>query len=207
MAEVRVIVANIEKIKCEPEDVLGEILPYYTEKFGQYKRREDAMQELLCGILLRKHLDVWKTEQVGYGKDGKPCLRESQRKYNLSHSGKWVVLAVAETEIGVDIERVRRYHSATTRKLFAEEEQRMLEEAETEEERDTLFTRLWTEWEAVLKLEGTGFAGGWRENGVDKAQYAIGTMELDGYFLSIATRDAAEICVTEEGEFYRFQEM
>ena len=26
MAEVRVIVANIEKIKCEPEDVLGEIL-------------------------------------------------------------------------------------------------------------------------------------------------------------------------------------
>ena len=83
----------------------------------------------------------------------------------------------------------------------------MLEAAETEEERDTLFTRMWTEWEAVLKLEGTGFAGGWRENGVDKAQYAIWTMELDRYFLSIATRNAAEICVTEEGEFYRFQEM
>ena len=156
------------------------------------------MQELLCGILLRKHLDVWKTEQVGYGKDGKPCLTESQRKYNLSHSGKWVVLAVAEMEIGVDIERIRRYHSATARKLFTEEEQRMLEAAETEEERDHLFTRLWTEWEAVLKLEGSGFAGGWRENGVDKARYAIWTKEMDGYFLSVATREATLICLVED---------
>ena len=69
MEQVRVILANIERMKCEPEEVLGKILPYYAEKFGQYKRREDAMQELLCGILLRKYLGVWKTEQVGYGKD------------------------------------------------------------------------------------------------------------------------------------------
>lgn len=198
MEQVRVILANIERMKCEPEEVLGEILPYYAEKFGQYKRREDAMQELLCGILLRKYLGVWKTEQVGYGKDGKPCLTESLRKYNLSHSGVWVALGISDVEIGVDIERIRRYHSATARKLFTEEEQRMLEAAETEEERDHLFTRLWTEWEAVLKLEGTGFAGGWRENGVDKARYAIWTKEMDRYFLSVATRDAAEICLIED---------
>lgn len=198
MEQVRVILANIERMKCEPEEVLGKILPYYAEKFGQYKRREDAMQELVCGILLRKYLGVWKTEQVGYGKDGKPCLTESQRKYNLSHSRVWVALGISDVEIGVDIERIRRYHSATARKLFTEEEQRMLEAAETEEERDHLFTRLWTEWEAVLKLEGTGFAGGWRENGVDKARYAIWTKEMDRYFLSVATRDAAEICLIED---------
>lgn len=198
MEQVRVILANIERMKCEPEEVLGKILPYYAEKFGQYKRREDAMQELLCGILLRKYLGVWKTEQVGYGKDGKPCLTESQRKYNLSHSGVWVALGISDVEIGVDIERGRRYHSATARKLFTEEEQRMLEEAETEEERDHLFTKLWTEWEAVLKLEGTGFAGGWRENGVDKARYAIWTKEMDGYFLSVATREATLICLVED---------
>ena len=203
MEQVRVILANIERMKCEPEEVLGKILPYYAEKFGQYKRREDAMQELLCGILLRKHLGVWKTEQVGYGKDGKPCLMESQRKYNLSHSGVWVALGISDVEIGVDIERVRRYHSATARKLFTEEEQRRLEEAETEEERDHLFTRLWTEWEAVLKLEGTGFAGGWRENGVDKARYAIWTKEMDRYFLSVATRDAAEICLIEDEQCWK----
>lgn len=156
------------------------------------------MQELVCGILLRKYLGVWKTEQVGYGKDGKPCLTESRRKYNLSHSGVWVALGISDVEIGVDIERGRRYHSATARKLFTEEEQRMLEEAETEEERDHLFTRLWTEWEAVLKLEGTGFAGGWRENGVDKARYAIWTKEMDRYFLSVATREETEICLVED---------
>lgn len=198
MEQVRVILANIERMKCEPEEVLGKILPYYAEKFGQYKRREDAMQELLCGILLRKYLGVWKTEQVEYGKDGKPCLTESLRKYNLSHSGVWVALGISDVEIGVDIERDRRYHSATARKLFTEEEQRMLEAAETEEERDHLFTRLWTEWEAVLKLEGTGFAGGWRENGVDKARYAIWTKEMDGYFLSVATREETEICLVED---------
>lgn len=198
MEQVRVILANIERMKCEPEEVLGEILPYYAEKYTRYKREEDARQELVCGILLRKYLGVWKTGQVGYGKDGKPFLLERQWKYNLSHSGVWVALGISDAEIGVDIERIRRYHSATARKLFTEEEQVMLEQVESEEARNALFTRLWTEWEAVLKLEGSGFAGGWRENGVDKARYEIWTKEMDGYFLSVATRDAAEICLVED---------
>lgn len=198
MEQVRVILANIKRMKCEPEEVLGEILPYYAEKYTRYKREEDARQELVCGILLRKYLGVWKTGQVGYGKDGKPFLLERQWKYNLTHSGVWVALGISDAEIGVDIERIRRYHSATARKLFTEEEQVMLEQVESEEARNALFTRLWTEWEAVLKLEGSGFAGGWRENGVDKARYAIWTKEMDGYFLSVATRDAAEICLVED---------
>lgn len=198
MEQVRVILANIERMKCEPEEVLGEILPYYAEKYTRYKREEDARQELVCGILLRKYLGVWKTGQVGYGKDGKPFLLERQWKYNLSHSGVWVALGISDAEIGVDIERIRRYHSATARKLFTEEEQVMLEQVESEEARNALFTRLWTEWEAVLKLEGSGFAGGWRENGVDKARYAIWTKEMDGYFLSVATRDATLICLVED---------
>ncbi len=198
MEQVRVILANIERMKCEPEEVLGEILPYYAEKYTRYKREEDARQELVCGILLRKYLGVWKTGQVGYGKDGKPFLLERQWKYNLSHSGVWVALGISDAEIGVDIERIRRYHSATARKLFTEEEQVMLEQVESEEARNALFTRLWTEWEAVLKLEGSGFAGGWRENGVDKARYAIWTKEMDGYFLSVATREATLICLVED---------
>lgn len=198
MEQVRVILANIEGMKCEPEEVLGEILPYYAEKYTRYKREEDARQELVCGILLRKYLGVWKTGQVGYGKDGKPFLLERQWKYNLSHSGVWVALGISDAEIGVDIERIRRYHSATARKLFTEEEQVMLEQVESEEARNALFTRLWTEWEAVLKLEGSGFAGGWRENGVDKARYAIWTKEMDGYFLSVATRAATLICLVED---------
>lgn len=203
MEQVRVILANIERMKCEPEEVLGEILPYYAEKYTRYKREDDARQELVCGILLRKYLGVWKTGQVGYGKDGKPFLLERQWKYNLSHSGVWVALGISDAEIGVDIERIRRYHSATARKLFTEEEQVMLEQVESEEARNALFTRLWTEWEAVLKLEGSGFAGGWRENGVDKARYAIWTKEMDGYFLSVATRDAAEICLVEDEQCWK----
>ena len=198
MEQVRVILANIERMKYEPEEVLGEILPYYAEKYTRYKREEDARQELVCGILLRKYLGVWKTGQVGYGKDGKPFLLERQWKYNLTHSGVWVALGISDAEIGVDIERIRRYHSATARKLSAAEEQVMLEQVESEEARNALFTRLWTEWEAVLKLEGSGFAGGWRENGVDKARYAIWTKEMDGYFLSVATRDATLICLVED---------
>ena len=198
MEQVRVILANIERMKYEPEEVLGEILPYYAEKYTRYKREEDARQELVCGILLRKYLGVWKTGQVGYGKDGKPFLLERQWKYNLSHSGVWVALGISDAEIGVDIERIRRYHSATARKLFTEEEQVMLEQVESEEARNALFTRLWTEWEAVLKLVGSGFAGGWRENGVDKARYEIWTKEMDGYFLSVATRDATLICLVED---------
>ena len=198
MEQVRVILANIEGMKCEPEEVLGEILPYYAEKYTRYKREEDDRQELVCGILLRKYLGVWKTGQVGYGKDGKPFLLERQWKYNLSHSGVWVALGISDAEIGVDIERIRRYHSATARKLFTEEEQVLLEQVESEEARNALFTRLWTEWEAVLKLEGSGFAGGWRENGVDKARYAIWTKEMDGYFLSVATREATLICLVED---------
>ena len=87
-------------------------------------------------------------------------LVDARKHFNLSHSGKYVVLAIADQEVGIDIERVRPYHEATAKKIFSNEIQNAISEL-CGEEKDRIFTQLWTELEAKLKVKGIGFSKEW----------------------------------------------
>ena len=77
--------------------------------------------------------------------------------FNLSHSGDLVAIAVAESEVGVDVERVRpmAHLDDVARHVFHPNELRWLAR-----QPGTLpaFFRLWTLKEALLKAAGTGFS-------------------------------------------------
>jgi len=77
--------------------------------------------------------------------------------FNLSHSGDCIAIAVSDTEIGIDIERLRPMHHAddVARHVFHPEELRWLAR-----QPDALraFLRLWTLKESLLKAVGTGFS-------------------------------------------------
>lgn len=88
---------------------------------------------------------------------GKPMLKSGKNYFNLSHSGDYAVLASADIDIGVDIEQIKDVHWPTVRKVFTLGQREQLEQA-VEAKRPELFTKCWTECEAVLKLRGTGFA-------------------------------------------------
>lgn len=97
---------------------------------------------------------------MDYGEKGKPYLREYPFYFNLSHSGEYVVCAVSDREIGVDIQKCSGMNTIRiAKRFFSEEECRALEACETEEKRQQSFFRLWVRKEAYGKLLGKGIFG------------------------------------------------
>jgi len=91
--------------------------------------------------------------------NGKPVFSERPEvHFNLSHSGNYVSCAVAQCEVGVDIEGGRRVRPSIENRFFSEEECRWVCEADSEELHSERFFRLWTLKEAYSKLTGEGIS-------------------------------------------------
>lgn len=62
------------------------------------------MELLVQYILFKSVVDL----DIGYNKCGKPFIKHKRGfKYNLSHLGKWVVIAYGINEIGIDREKIQ----------------------------------------------------------------------------------------------------
>ena len=85
---------------------------------------------------------------------------------------------------------MRPYHEATAKKIFSNEIQNAISEL-CGEEKDRIFTQLWTELEAKLKVKGIGFSKEW-ENEKAK-EYFIETRCIDEYYVSLATEEKISI--------------
>lgn len=136
-------------------------------------RREAARQALreILGAYLGEAPDAVR---LTVGEAGKPCLAGGARgkptpaaapsrlSFNLSHSGGLALVAVAAggTEVGVDIERLRRRRDLVrlaARWLPATDAEAVA--AASDEEREAVFYAAWTRFEARAKCTGVGLSG------------------------------------------------
>ena len=65
------------------------------------------------------YLNIEHEEQLIINENGNPFLKAGEPFFNLSHSGNYVVLAIADCEIGVDIEHIMQCHEATVKKVYS----------------------------------------------------------------------------------------
>ena len=127
----------------------------------RFAREEDrfsrAVSHMLVSALLGERLQLRYEELIfrrnGYGK---PYLDQpGAPAFNLSHSGRVVVCAAADTEVGIDVEQIEPLDRATLQTMLgpeaAERTKRM-----TETETIDFFYGRWTLLESWLKAEGTG---------------------------------------------------
>ena len=122
----------------------------------RYRRREDSLRCVAADALLRYALGT-ASYTAQKSPDGKPFIEGKENfHYNLSHAGKWVVIAYGDSEVGVDVEKLRADTDieAIARRFFATEEQRYVFEEETN--RRQRFFEIWTGKESYLKYLGTG---------------------------------------------------
>ena len=89
-------------------------------------------------------------------KSGKPYLIEPPLFFNLSHSSDYVACAIADFEIGLDIQNIRPVSMPLARRFFSKEELRKLQASEHP---DKVFTLLWSLRESYWKATGRGIAG------------------------------------------------
>jgi 4'-phosphopantetheinyl transferase len=85
--------------------------------------------------------------------------------FNLSHSGEWILMAIAKNELGVDIEYVNKdfEFNDLLDQHFCEEEKKYIQSRS-----DALmaFYYLWTRKEALLKAWGKGLQANLKDVGV-----------------------------------------
>jgi 4'-phosphopantetheinyl transferase len=115
-----------------------------------YPKREDAVCCLAAEALLRYAFPHKDPESIRREPAGKPYWEGCH--FNLSHSGPYVVLAVGESPVGVDVECFRkvRNEEALAKRYFTPEEVAF---AGNSQER---FLQIWTSKEARIKWDGSG---------------------------------------------------
>ena len=133
-----------------------------------------------------------------YNAHGKPELAESLHpllSFNLSHSGDWGVLAVVSSfAVGIDIEKIESEldYAQLTSRYFDEREKMQLSQYSPLRQRRG-FYRLWTQKEAVLKLEGVGFQTKPPPAENVKAERAVRVFPIaPGFICSVATQKACK---------------
>ena len=115
--------------------------------------------------LLADHMGVRERElEIAVGAHRKPyVVGRADIQFNLSHSGDYVVCAVSDGEVGVDIQKWVPFKERTAERFFAPEEWKLLQTLPMEQ-RTEMFYRLWTRKEAYGKYTGLGIPDAVREN-------------------------------------------
>lgn len=176
------------------------VTPKRLERAEKYYHKEDRVRCIASGILLAKYLGVKEDSQLCYGENGKPKLSDKSRgkHFNLSHSGKYVALAIANSDVGIDIEKIGSFSRRVAEKCFTSKENSWL----VKQNNDTAFYKLWTGKESVMKGTGLGFKLAPSSfcvrpntNNVSRVQndsWYLNWWEYDGYVLCFALKEKSE---------------
>ena len=108
---------------------------------------------LLINFIKRKY---FVDSDVDIDKHGKPFFANSELKFNLSHSGRYVVAAVSDYEVGIDIQKKKADKHRIAEKNFLQGECAYINAGANDEERHQRFCEVWTLKEAYLKNIGMG---------------------------------------------------
>ena len=131
------------------------------ERIESFYFQEDAMRVLFADILVRVvtcHKFNLNNQDITFLTDnyGKPYLYNScSYHFNLAHSGNWVVCAVADCEVGIDIEAIKEIDFELAKSFLTKTEYEYFI-CTAENERKTLLYQLWVLKESYVKATGKG---------------------------------------------------
>lgn len=175
---VQIYYQSIQDIVID-EQLLSVLQPKRREQLFSLRFEADKKRCAAAGLLLWEHLYHRHPEcfTVSYNTSGKPSV--SYRSdfdgnvltldasvsvlsdsapivpfFNLSHSGDLVMLAISDTPVGCDIERLHK--TILSPHVFHPQELAHLRSLPQGDIQNREFLRLWTAKEAFLKAIGTG---------------------------------------------------
>ncbi len=148
---------------------------------------------------------------INHEKGGKPYLTEYPGTYfNLSHSGGYVLCALGDAPVGVDVQKITKVKEEVAERFFTEKD-RLVLAGQDGVERTALFFRMWSVKESYIKLTGKGLQGGldtfeidWEGRRVfekgkhSPAAYFIEAELLPGYSSCLCTRKRVSEVVWKE---------
>jgi 4'-phosphopantetheinyl transferase len=161
---IQVFVLHLEEAQYSPDfqDTLLQYLPEAGKLRIRNRQNLTSKLQTVAGELLARYSVghyLGKTDQeinLVFGEKGKPHIGNLPHvHFNISHSGHYVICAVAETEIGIDVERIRKVDLRIAERFFSPSEIDDLMACD-EKKRMPYFITLWTIKESYLKAIGRG---------------------------------------------------
>ncbi len=150
---------------------------FYEKMSKERKKKIDAIKpegsKRLClgaGILLDRAVGPC---EIILGPQGKPYAKDMAAFFNLSHSGDMAVIALSDSEVGVDIQKIKHFKDSLVDHVFNIEDKKLAEEllaeladtgltADDVQHDDSSFdqvcTRMWAMKESVMKYTGKGLS-------------------------------------------------
>ena len=178
---------------------------YRKDKINKMVFPKDKRLSLGAGALLDYALTLEgvSDREIIYVRNRKPCLKDSNIQFNLSHSGNMVFCAVSDKDVGCDVEQITNIDMQIAARFFFHEEYEAISACTDSASRNDLFFRYWTLKESFMKVTGLGFklelddfcidlrSGGISvKQSVDDRNYYFREYEADpGYKFSVCTAD------------------
>lgn len=128
-------------------------------KARKFRNESDRVRCIAAGALLYEAYKDYTGEtaipRIETSIKGKPFFVTGPIKFNLSHSGDYVMCVLSDEEVGCDVENHNANAENIAKRFFSLDE---FEYIRASGGKDEAFTRLWTLKESVLKAFGTGLA-------------------------------------------------
>lgn len=178
------------------------------ERAGRYVQTKDSNRFIISRGVLRHILGLYLSRppasiELGEGLNKKPLVLNPANTglyYNVSHSGDWILIAVAGSEIGVDIEFVNPVFdfNEVMPDIFKPDEALFVEQADSA----ARFFRLWTRKEALAKATGQGLDENFTsmpaldgehvfDNAIETADWQVASFDLDEHHIASLACDLA----------------
>lgn len=142
MQTVKLYVADTDLGKKHFRFLLENVSIGQKEKALRYANEIDQVRSLLSSYLKNQ----LSREELLKNENGKPYFANGPY-FNISHSGKYVLMAVSTAEIGVDIEEIKSKDMSSLVRIFNEAEAKMIKEHSD-------FYYLWCAKESLIKCMG-----------------------------------------------------
>lgn len=170
---------------------LLQFVPLEKQKRILRQRIKQNADNMLIGAVLAKHM-IFKVfhipiseHHIQYGPYGKPFLQSYPNvHFNISHSGQYVVCAVYDSPIGIDIQTITPYRADIAKRVCTSSEVVQINNCD---DPHTEFTKIWTQKEAYLKMLGYGLSG--KIFAVQVSQLSkLQTLETKDFIISYAVQ-------------------
>lgn len=137
------------------------------KRIMKFKMPNDRKRGLQAGLMIR---DILKShgrsqDEIVISHNGRPTIEGID--FNISHSGKYVMMVISDKKVGCDIERIKGRNYSVAKKYFSEREKDWLDKSA---DKDLSFYRIWTARESYIKYTGEGIV-------LDFAKYEVNKLD------------------------------
>ena len=143
MEIVKLFIVDLDLGSSHKSFLLKNINEEQKEKALRFKNEKDQIRSLLSSYLINQ----LSNEALKKNEMGKPYY-ENGPHFNVSHSGKYVIMAVSSKDVGVDTEECVEKNFDMLLKLFNEAEAKIIKEHAD-------FYYLWCAKESLIKCMGS----------------------------------------------------